>query len=144
MEPSFLEHQMALHQLLLRFWVTDHEDCPFREESLEKVTVVTSKRHSRASGNSVNLEYLKNLRFPSHHARPAREAARHAFCNRIGRFKFLKWHQLEWQIAATRVLIDFKSSEVGTLRTVGPQSSSVQPTIAFSESISNVNISFCT
>ena len=35
---------MALRQLLLRFWVTDHGDCHFREESLEKVTVVTSKR----------------------------------------------------------------------------------------------------
>jgi hypothetical protein len=41
-------------------------------------------------------------------------------------------------------LIDFKSSEVGTLKTHGLQRSSVQPTIAFSESISNVNISFCT
>ncbi len=40
--------------------------------------------------------------------------------------------------------LKFKSSEVGTLRTVGPQRSSVQPTKAFSESISNVNISFCT
>ncbi len=37
---------MALRQLLLRLWVTDHGDCHFREESLasEKVTVVTSKR----------------------------------------------------------------------------------------------------
>jgi hypothetical protein len=44
-----LEHQMALRrgQLLLRFWVTDHGDCHFRGESLEKVTVVTvtSKKH---------------------------------------------------------------------------------------------------
>ncbi len=32
---------MALRQLLLRFWVTDHGECHFREESLEKVTVVT-------------------------------------------------------------------------------------------------------
>ena len=41
-------------------------------------------------------------------------------------------------------LIDFKSSEFGTLKTPTFQRSSVQPTIAFSESISNVNISFCT
>ncbi len=39
---------------------------------------------------------------------------------------------------------DFKSSEVGTLnlKTGSLQRSSVQPTIAFSESISNVNVSF--
>ncbi len=46
------EHQMALHQLLLRFWVTDHGDCHFREESLEKVTVVTSKRREDLSKSS--------------------------------------------------------------------------------------------
>ena len=40
---------MALRQLLLRFWVTDHGDCHFREESLEKVTVVTSKRREEPS-----------------------------------------------------------------------------------------------
>ncbi len=50
-EAIVLEHQMALHQLLLRFWVTDHHDrdCHFREESLEKVTVVTSKRRESES-----------------------------------------------------------------------------------------------
>ena len=37
-ETIVLEHQMALRQLLLRFWATDHGDCHFREESLEKVT----------------------------------------------------------------------------------------------------------
>jgi hypothetical protein len=43
---------MALRKLLLRFWVTDHEDCHFREESLEKVTVVTSKRRQELSKSS--------------------------------------------------------------------------------------------
>ena len=43
---------MALRQLLLRFWVTDHGDCHFREESLEKVTVVTSKRREELSKSS--------------------------------------------------------------------------------------------
>ncbi len=43
---------MALRQLLLRFWVTDHGDCHFREESLEKVTVVTSKRRENLSKSS--------------------------------------------------------------------------------------------
>jgi hypothetical protein len=33
---------MTLLQLLLRFSATDHGDCHFREESLEKVTVLTS------------------------------------------------------------------------------------------------------
>jgi hypothetical protein len=51
-EPSVHEHQMALRQLLLRFWVTDHGDCYFREESLEKVTVVTSKRRKELSKSS--------------------------------------------------------------------------------------------
>ncbi len=48
-EAIVLEHQMALSQLLLGFWVTDHGDCHFREESLEKVTVVTSKRRESES-----------------------------------------------------------------------------------------------
>ncbi len=47
---------MALRQLLLRFWVTDHGDCRFREESLEKVPVVrvtvTSKRREELSKSS--------------------------------------------------------------------------------------------
>ncbi len=49
-EPSVLEHQMALFQLLPRFSTTDHGDCHFRklEESLEKVTVLTSKRQLQA------------------------------------------------------------------------------------------------
>jgi hypothetical protein len=47
-EASVLEHQMALRQLLLRFSATDHGDCHFREESLEKVTGVTSKRREQA------------------------------------------------------------------------------------------------
>jgi hypothetical protein len=41
---QMFEHQMALLQLLLRFLAADHGDCHFREESLEKDTVVTSKR----------------------------------------------------------------------------------------------------
>jgi hypothetical protein len=41
-----------LCQLLLRIWVTDHGDCHFRaEESLEKVTVVTSKRREDLHGS---------------------------------------------------------------------------------------------
>jgi hypothetical protein len=48
-EPGVLEHQMALLQLLLWFSATDHGDCHFREESLEKVTVLTSKRRKPAS-----------------------------------------------------------------------------------------------
>jgi hypothetical protein len=43
---------MALCQLLLRFWVIDHGDSHFREESLQKVTVVTSKRREELSESS--------------------------------------------------------------------------------------------
>ena len=42
------------------------------------------------------------------------------------------------------VLLNFKSSEVGTLRRGSLQRSSVQPTRVISESKSNVNISFFT
>ncbi len=48
-EPSVLEHQMAVLQLLPRFSATDHGDCHFREESLEKGTFITSKRRKSAS-----------------------------------------------------------------------------------------------
>jgi hypothetical protein len=44
----------------------------------------------------------------------------------------------QWQMAGTRFLIDFKSSEVGNLKTITFQRSCVQPTIANSQSISNV------
>jgi hypothetical protein len=50
---SILEHQMALLQSLLRFLATEHEDCHNREESLEKVTVLTSKRRKQASRTAV-------------------------------------------------------------------------------------------
>ncbi len=73
-DPSILQHQMTLCQSQIRFSATDHRDCHFREESLGKATVLTSKRLSRASGTSGNLEYLKNLenlRIPSRRARPA-------------------------------------------------------------------------
>ncbi len=40
--------------------------------------------------------------------------------------------------------LSFKSSEIGTLKRGSLQRSSVLPTRAFSESISNVNLSFCT
>ncbi len=50
-EAIVLEHQMALRQLLLRFWVTDHGECHSREESLEKVTVVTSKRRRESDSD---------------------------------------------------------------------------------------------
>jgi hypothetical protein len=43
-----LQHQMALCQSQIRFSVTDHRYGHFCEESLEKTTVLTSKRHSRA------------------------------------------------------------------------------------------------
>jgi hypothetical protein len=47
----------------------------------------------------------------------------------------------QWQMAA---LFNFKSSEVGTLKTTTFQCSSVQSTRALCEPSSDVNISFCT
>ncbi len=44
MKPGF----RVIIQPLSRFSPTKHQDGHFREESLEKVTVLTSKRHSRA------------------------------------------------------------------------------------------------
>ncbi len=78
---------MALRQLLLRFWVTDHGDCHFREESLEKVTVVTSKRRQDLSSvNPVNLVILDLLSFLSGWAGARRAAFLRTFCDGIGEF----------------------------------------------------------
>jgi hypothetical protein len=63
---------MALGQLLLRFWVTDHGDCHFREESLEKVTVDTSKRRKELSKSSKS----SNTRFTEYSELVGRRAAR--------------------------------------------------------------------
>jgi hypothetical protein len=53
---------MALRQLLLRFWVTDHGDCHFREESLVKVTV-SLPRGAKTAVNPVNLEISRFTEF---------------------------------------------------------------------------------
>ncbi len=62
------------------------------------------------------------------------------FAIRLGSFK----NGINGEWPPSEFFIDFKSFEVGTLNSHGFQRSSVQPTRAFSESISNVNISFCT
>ena len=78
---------MALSQLLLRFWGTDHHDgdCHFREESLEKVTVVTSKRRE----DPVNLvkqdDLLTCLTRFTEWAGARRAASLSAFRDGIGR-----------------------------------------------------------
>ncbi len=69
-----------------------------------------------------------------------RAASLSAFRDSIGEFK----NATNGKSPPSEFLIDFKSSEVGTPRTVGLQRSSVVPTRAFSESISNENLSFCT
>ncbi len=62
-DPSVLDHQMDLHQLLLRFSVTDHGDCHFREEPLEKVTVLTSNRCELSkSSKSSNTRFTEFAR----------------------------------------------------------------------------------
>ena len=75
---------MALRQLLLRFWVTDHGDCHFREESLEKVTVVTSKRREDPV-NLVKQDLLPCLTRFTEWAGARRAAFLRAFRNGIGR-----------------------------------------------------------
>jgi len=103
---------------------------PFREESREKVTVLTWKRRLTSLFSVLQAQYsvVQSLRG----GRPA-PGARHCgahFAFGLGNFKNCingKWPPSEF-------LIDFKSSEVGTLKTVALQRSSVQPTIAHSES----------
>ena len=53
---------MALLQLLLRFSATDHGDCHFREESLEKVTVLTVSL-PRGANQRLELSKSSNARF---------------------------------------------------------------------------------
>ena len=77
---------MALRQLLLRFWVTDHGDCHFREESLEKVTVVTSKRREDLSKSSKS----SNTRFTEFSELVGRRAAR-GIPERISRWDWEKF-----------------------------------------------------
>ncbi len=77
---------MALRQLLLRFWVTDHGDCRFREESLEKVTVVTSKRRKELSESSKS----SNIRFTELSELVGRRAAR-GILERISRWDWGKF-----------------------------------------------------
>jgi hypothetical protein len=82
---------MALRQLLHRFSVTDHADCHFREETLEKVTVVTSKRREELSKSSKS----SNTRFTEFSELVGRRAAR-GIPERISRLdweKFLKMLQ---------------------------------------------------
>ena len=75
---------MALRQLLLRFSVTDHGDCHIREESLENVTVVTSKRHEdlSKSSKSSNTRFTEFTEF-------ARQVGRRAGCG-------IPAHMLQW------------------------------------------------
>ncbi len=75
---------MALRPLLLRFWVTDNGDCHFREESLEKVTDVTSKRREELtkSSKSSNTRFTE---FTELMAGARRAASLSAFRDGIGR-----------------------------------------------------------
>jgi hypothetical protein len=85
-EPSVLEHQMALHQLLLRFWVTDSEDCHFHEESLGKV--MFSLARGKLQFEAWILYYklvIQDTELQSRLAAARRAALLHAFRNWIGR-----------------------------------------------------------
>ncbi len=71
---------MALLQLLLRFSATDHGDCHFREESLEKLTVLTSKR--RKPGSTIDLLSLLSLQGRWAGARRAASLSAFRYSNR--------------------------------------------------------------
>ncbi len=101
-EPRVLEHQMALRQLLLRFWVTDHGDCHFREESLEKVTVVTSKR--RVASLNIVLQAC-STRYWVYWVGGPPPAARHR-CTHFAIWLGEILKMLQWQMTATWVLIE--------------------------------------
>ncbi len=102
-DPSILQHNRAPHQRLSRFSPTNHWDCHFREESLEKETFRTSKRpsissHARNPETSDFSEIFLNFRG----GRPA-TCALHCWAHfTIGLREFLKLHQ--WQITANWVL----------------------------------------
>ncbi len=76
---------MALLQLLLSFAATDHGDCHFLEESLEKVTVPTSKRLLELSKSS-NTRFTEFTEFARKVGRRRHAASLSAFCNWIGEF----------------------------------------------------------
>ncbi len=82
---------MALRvcQLLLRFWVTDRGDCHFRGETLENVTVVTSKRREEVSKSSKS----SNTRFTEFSELMGRRAA-HSIPERISR----QWDWEKFQV----------------------------------------------
>ncbi len=144
---------MALCQSQIRFSATDHND-----RLTLPLTAIFVKSHvkkwlfSLSTGALVWVQKLVNLGklalrdildILGLHRRPALQpsgpSSTHSAIE-LGEISKM----LQWQMAATWILIDFKSSEVGTLKTCSLQFSSVQPTRACSESISNVNISFCT
>jgi hypothetical protein len=80
---------MAFRQLLLRFWVTDHGDCHFREVSLEKavVTGTSKRRESESRLELVNLVILDLLSLLSRWA-----GARRAAFLRIFRVWIVEFH----------------------------------------------------
>ncbi len=102
-DPSILQHNRAPSQLLSRFSPINHWDSHFSEESLEKVTFLTSKRPSISSIRQESWNFWTFWTFWTSKVvgrRPARGIA-----ERISRFdcgEFLKLHQ--WQITANWVL----------------------------------------
>ncbi len=147
-DPSILQHNRAPCQLLSRFSPTNYWDGHFREESRKKVTFLTSKRPSTNSTQRYYtpgiLKLLKFLNFLNLRGGRLAPGARHCWAHfaigLLGVFKIAS-------MMANCSKLSFKSSEIGTLMRVLPQAlqrSSVLPTKAFSESISNVNLSFCT
>ncbi len=89
-DQRFLQHERAPCQLLSRFSPTNHRDCHFSEESLEKVTVLTFKR--RVKRLYLVLQACSTRYWVAKQAgrRPPRGIA--ACISRLDWVFFLKWH----------------------------------------------------
>ncbi len=93
---QMLQHQRGPCRLQSRFSTTDHREHHFREESLEKVIILTSKRRVTCVKRLVEISKSCSTRILGVGAAARRAAAKHAFRNWIGKF----WKCCEWQIAA--------------------------------------------
>jgi hypothetical protein len=141
-EPSVLKHQIALRQLLLRFWVTDHGDChfPAREESLEKVLVLP--RGAKNSVNPVNHDLVLLDLLSSWVGGPAR-GVQHPWAHFAKGFKLPSWGVLKMAPMAKGRHVSFNWNcysrlYIGTLKSGCSQRSNFRRL----KSISNVTFHF--
>ncbi len=81
-----LQHQRGPCSLQSRFSTTDRRERHFREESLEKAIILTSKRRVTCVKRLVEFSKSFSTRFLGVGAAARRAAAKHAFRNWIGEF----------------------------------------------------------